>query len=41
MYEAEGRKNPKFMTSEILGHHRTDITNVYLAELPQGKKNQA
>ncbi len=40
MYEAEGRKNPKLMTSEILGHHRTDITNVYLAELPQGKKNQ-
>lgn len=41
MYEAEGRQNPKLMTSEILGHHRTDITNVYLAELPQGKKNQA
>lgn len=25
MYEAEGRQNPKLMTSEILGHHRTDI----------------
>lgn len=41
IYEAEGRQNPKLMTSEILGHHRTDITNVYLAELPQCKKNQS
>jgi len=28
------------MTSETLGHHRPDITNVYLAELPQRKKNK-
>ena len=40
MYEAEGRQTPKLMTSEILGHHRTDITKIYLAELPQSKKNQ-
>lgn len=39
-YTAEGRKDPKRMTSETLGHHRPDITNVYLAELPQGKKNK-
>ena len=39
-YKDEGRKDPKRMTSETLGHHRPDITNVYLAELPQRKKNK-
>ena len=38
-YEAEGRKDPKRMTSEILGHHRSDVTNTYLPELsPKQKK---
>ena len=39
-YKDEGRKDSKRMTSETLGHHRPDITNVYLAELPQRKKNK-
>ena len=38
-YEADGRKDPKRMTSEILGHHRSDVTNTYLPELsPKQKK---
>ena len=40
MYKAEGRKDPNRMTSEILGHHRPYITNVYLAELPPGRRKK-
>ena len=39
-YEAEGRKDLKRMTSQTLGHHRPDITNIYLAEKPKSKKNK-
>ena len=39
-FEAEGRKDPKQMTSETLGHHRSDITNVYLAELPPSRQKK-
>lgn len=28
------KKQPKRKTSESLGHHRPDITNLYLSEIP-------
>lgn len=34
----DSEKSAKRKTSEALGHHRVGITNIYLAELPAGKK---
>ena len=34
----DSEKSAKQKTSEALGHHRIGITNIYLAELPAGKK---
>ncbi len=33
-----GYSNPRRRTSEVLGHHREDITAIYLAELPKNQK---
>ena len=39
-YKAEGRENPKKMTSMVLGHNRDTVTPVYLADLPPGRQKK-
>ena len=39
-YKAEGRENPKKMTSKVLGHDRDTITPVYLADLLPGRQKK-
>ena len=39
-YKAEGRENPRKMTSMVLGHNRDTVTPVYLPELPPGRQKK-